>query len=203
MSIITFNSALRVAKLRWERADQDVMFRGPFGVQAMNTAAPLWKVAVNFDTLDQSEAGAYQAMLMQLNGARNTLELWNLGRPVPLGTMRGSPTLSATASPGATTLAITNVGQASTTLKAGDYLGIGTAYTQQVVMVLTDVTLDGSGAASVSISPAVRFTQASGSAVVWSQPKALFRQQSPSNGWDYERTITSGLAMDLLEDWRI
>jgi hypothetical protein len=202
MSIITFNSALRVSKMRWERADQDVLFRGPFGVQAMNVAAPLWKVNVNFDLLDEKESGPYQSLGMQLSGARNTLELWNLGRPVPLGTMRGSPTLTASANPGATSLSITNAGQAGTTLKAGDYLGVGTSYTQQVIMVLTDITLDGSGSATISTSPAIRFTQASGAVVVWYQPKALFRQQTVSNGWDYERTTASGLSLDLLEDWR-
>lgn len=202
MSIVTFNPDLRVAKLRWERADQDIMFRGPFGVQAMNTAAPLWKAAVNFDMLDHTEAGAYQSLLMQLNGARNTLELWNLGRPVPLGTMRGSPALNSAVAAGASTLPLTNAGQAGTTLKAGDYLGLGAGYTQQVVMVLADVTLDGSALAAVSISPSVRFAQASGAVVVWSQPKALFRQQAVSNGWDYERMTASGMSLDLLEDWR-
>lgn len=202
MSIVTFSSSFRVSKLRWERADQDVLFRGPFGVQAMNTAAPLWRAGVTFDMLEASESGAYQALLMQLSGARNNLALWNLGRPAPLGTMRGSPTLSSAVAAGASTLPISASGQANTTLKAGDYLGLGTANAQQVVMVLSDVTLDGSGAGSLSISPAVRFAQTSGAAVVWDKPLALFRQQTVSGGWEYERTTTSGMSLDLLEDWR-
>lgn len=202
MSIITFNSSLRVAKLKWERADQDVLFRGPFGVQAMNTAAPLWRASIMFDLLDEIEAGAYQSLVMQLSGARNNLELWNLGRPEPLGTMRGSPTLTATASVGAISLSLSAAGQANTTLKQGDYLGVGTLHTQQVVMVVSDVTLDGTGLGTVSVSPAMRFTQASGSAVVWDKPKALFRQQTVTNGWEYERTTLNGMSLDLLEDWR-
>lgn len=202
MSIIAFNPDLRVAKLKWERADQDVLFRGPFGVQAMNTAAPLWRASVVFDLLDQVEAGAYQALVMQLSGARNNLEMWNLGRPQPLGTMRGSPTLATAASIGATTLSISNVGEAGKTLKQGDYLGVGTLHTQQVLMVVADTTLDGSGAGTLSISPALRFAQPSGSVVVWDKPKALFRQQTVTSGWEYERTTASGLSLDLLEDWR-
>ncbi len=202
MSIVTFNPSLRVAKMHWGRADQDVPFRGPFGVQSMNTAQPLWKVSVNFDLLEESESGEYQSLVMQLAGARNNLALWNVGRPTPRGTLRGSPVLSSAANPGATSLAITAAGQAGTTLLTGDYIGVGTTYTQQVVMVLAPVTLDGSGAGTVSIAPAIRFSQSASSAVVWDKPTALFRQQTVSSGWEYERATASGITLDLLEDWR-
>lgn len=209
MAVITFPSTLYAKTLRWDRMDQDVTFRGPFGVQSMSQLAPLWKVAMTFDMQNESNAGAYQALLMKLDGTRNQLALWNLGRPTPRGTFTGASgtTTMAAAAVGATSLTLTNASYASKTLVAGDFIGVlegSNTLTQQVVMVTDDATSNGSGVITVNIKPALRYAMTGGgsSTVTLQQPKALFRLQTNTQGWEYSTTVVDGMTLDLIEDVR-
>jgi hypothetical protein len=201
MSIITFPSTINVSKQVWIQQRNDVEFRSMFGAQAVEVSAPLWSTSISAPTDLEINGGAFQAVLMQLRGRTNQLALWNMGRPVPLGTMRGTMTLGTTAQ-GATSLAISATGQAGKTLTAGDYLGVGSGLTQQVVMVTATATADGSGNITVTTEPPLRNAFTAGSAVTWDHPCALFRRKSSTAQWDYEPKIVSGLLLDLLEDNR-
>lgn len=176
--------------------------RGPFGVQSVATVAPLWKVNLTFDMQDESAAGVYQALLMQLDGSRNQLSLYNLGRPTPRGTFVGSAGTNSitTGVAGANTITLTNASYASATLKAGDYIGVGSGTTTQVVMVTADATANGSGVITPTIYPALRNTVTGGTATL-QYPRALFRVQG-SVGWDYSTVVVDGMSLDLLEDVR-
>jgi hypothetical protein len=199
MSVIQVPVGLSVGKQSWGQRRNDVEFRSAFGAQALEGAAPLWTSAIEC-TLKRPEL--WQTMIMQLRGKTNQLALWNMGRPQPKGTMRGSMTLANTAA-GATSLVITAAGQASKTLLFGDYLGIGSGLTQQVVMVTADATANGSGVITVSTEPALRNAFAGGAGVTWYRPCALFRRQGSSSSWDYEPGgVVKGMSLDLLEDWR-
>lgn len=150
-----------------------------------------------------SESGVWQALLLQIAGKTNQLSVWNLARPAPIGTMRGTMTLNASAAQGATTLAIVASGENAKTLLQGDLLGLGSGTTQQVVMVTADATSNGSGVISVSTEPPLRTAFAGGAAVTWDKPKALFRVTQSKSSWDYSPgVIVSGFALDLIEDWR-
>jgi hypothetical protein len=208
MTVITFPSTLFVKSMRWERLDQDVTFSSVFGRQSATQMAPLWKAALTFNELDEASSGAYQSLLMKLEGSKHQLALWNVGRPVPLGTYTGASGTTVisggTVAVGASSLTFTNATYASCTLVEGDMVGVnqGSTSTQQVVMVTADATANGSGVITVSVKPALRNTVTNGSTVILQQPKVLFRQQSNASGWDYERNTVSGFNLDLLEDPR-
>lgn len=206
MAVITFPSTLNIKTMRWERMDQDVTFRSVFGVQSAAQISPLWKANLTFNELSDAEAGAYQSLIMQLDGAKNQLALWNAGRPTPLGTYTGASgtTTAGAASVGATSLVLTNAAYAACTLLEGDYIGVNqsSGVTQQVVMVTANATANGSGVITVSVKPALRNAVSGGSTVLLQYPKVLFRQQSSTSGWDYERATVSGFSLDLLEDPR-
>ena len=206
MALITFSNTLRVKRLTWDRYDQDVTFRGVFGVQSVSSISPLWKVSLTFDLLNENQAGSYQALLMQLQGTRNRLALWNVGRPAPLGTFQGSvgsTGIVGTPAAGATSVTFQNTSYPSKTLKAGDFFQLGDGSgTFQLVMTTADATSDGSGSITVSFEPALRFAIPAGSGVVLQQPTCQFRQQVTTTGWSYERTTVDGVTLDLLEDWR-
>ncbi len=205
MSTITFPDALAAAvgDFSWTPMENNIDFKSPFGPgQAVGISAPQWMASVSQSTLREINAGAWQALVMKLKGRVNTLELWNIMRPVPVGTMRGTMTLSGAHSQGAASLVIAATGQSGTTLKAGDYLGLGAGATQQVVMVLDDATANSSGI-TVNIGAALRNAFSNGAAVTWNKPKALFRQRPGSSPWKYGRgQIVIGIALDLIEDWR-
>jgi hypothetical protein len=176
----------------------DVEFRSMFGAQAVEGSAPLWSTTIT-SSLKRPEQ--WQALMMQLRGRTNQVSLWNFGRPVPKGTMRGTMTTAAAAQ-GATAMTITASGQASKTLLAGDFLGVGSGLTQQVVMLTADVTSNASGVIAVSFEPPLRNAQSAGAAVTWDRPKALFRRTESIAGWDYEPGTVKPMTISFLEDWR-
>lgn len=201
------NNSFRVRTARWERYEQDVTFRGPFGVQTATLMPALWKVSLNFDLLDEKEAGAYQALVLGMEGAKNQLALYNHGRPTPRGTflgVTGTTTMSGAVTVGAYTISFTNSTYANKTLLAGDFIGIqegSLSNTKQLVMVTSNFTADATGKITVNIMPPARNAISIGSAVTLQYPTALFRLQGPV-GWNYEQNTVDGLSLDLLEDPR-
>jgi hypothetical protein len=203
MSVITFPSTLGVARCTWAQQRNDIEFRSAFGAQAVEGSGPLWAVTLEGAPGLAANGGGWQALGISLRGKTRQLELWNHGRPVPLGTMRGTMTLNSGAAQGATSLEIVASGQNGKTLLQGDYLGIGSLLTQQVVMVVEDATSDGSGVISVTTEPPLRNAFLSGESVTWDHPKALFRRVDSKYGWNYSAAVVDGFVLDLIEDFRV
>lgn len=204
MAIITFPASFSAAKLSLRQKRRDLAFASLFGSQTTELNDALWMASLAPPPQRESEAGAWQAFVFSLRGRANQLALWNLMRPAPLGTLRGTLTLSGAHAAGVSTLAITGgVGQAGATLKQGDYLGIGSGTTQHLLMVMEDATADGTGLISVQVHEPLRDAFSSGASVTWDKPCALFRQTQGDQGWDCARgRIVEGFALDLIEDWR-
>ncbi|MBS1170019.1 MAG: hypothetical protein H6R01_937 [Burkholderiaceae bacterium] len=201
--IIQFPDSLAIAKQSWGQKRNEIAFASAFGSQAQEALAPLWQTTISPPTDRDEFVGEFQALILRLKGRQNLLALHNLGRPQPRGTMRGAMALSGGAAQGASSLTICASGQGGKTLVAGDYLGIGTGVTQQVVMVTDSATANGSGAITVSIEPPLRNAFASGSVVTWDKPKALFRRSESESNWDYEDVRVGGMSLSLVEDWRV
>ena len=147
-------------------------------------------------------AGAWLALLASLRGRTNHLLAWDPARIAPLGTMRGTPTTAGTNGAGATTLGIAT-GQAGCTLKAGDWLQVGSGLgSSQLVMVTADATADGSGLIVPNIEHSLRQTFAAGTAVTWLRASTYFRMQSDGAAWRYAAGgLVTGMSIDLMESW--
>lgn len=205
MSVVNFptDNLCVVEKFTFGQKRQDVLFRSNFGSQGMEISAPLWEVSLSAPTNYESVSGAWQALIMKLKGQVNQLAIWNMGRPVPSGTCRGSMTLSSSAAQGATSLVITaGSGQAAKTLKTGDMLGVGSGTTTQLLMIMADATADGSGVITVTVEPPLRNAFSSGSVVTWDKPCALFRRSDSKSAWEYSVNMASGFSLNLIEDVR-
>ena len=167
---------------------------------------PRWKLALRSkDAFTLAQAGAYEAVLLQLRGGVNHLSMYDPVRTAPAGTLRGTLTLNGAHSAGAVTLSITcGLGQAGYTLKAGDWLQIGSGLgTSQLVKVMADATANGSGIIAPTVEPPLRTAFSTGAAVTWDKPIAYYRQIS-SPQWTYRpgmRMKQGGFALDLLESW--
>jgi len=198
MAIINIPAGFSVAAQIWEQQRMDVEFRSMFGAQAIEGSAPLWATTI---TASLKRPELWQALMLQLRGRTNQVALWNFGRPVPRGTMRGTMTAGATAQ-GATAMTVTATGQGSRTLLAGDYLGVGSGLTQQVVMLTADATANTSGVIVVPFEPALRNALSAGAVVTWDRPKALFRRTEAKASWEYAPGTVRGMSLSLLEDWR-
>jgi hypothetical protein len=78
---------------------------------------PRWSMSLrSIDAMTPAEAGLWEAMVLQLRGRVNHLAVHDFGRPAPAGTLRGSPTLNASASAGATSIVLTGVRPANNLL---------------------------------------------------------------------------------------
>lgn len=203
MAVITMPDTLYMSRMSWGQRRNEATTRSIFGAQTIEVAAPVWIVDLEIDRLNDSESGEWKALMMRLKGQTNQLEVWDKMRPAPIGTMRGTMALSGAHAAGATSLVIdAGVGQAATTLKQGDMLGLGTGLTQQVSMVLADATANGSGVITVTVEPPLRNAFITGAAVTWDKPKGLFRRTNSDAVWDYSGVYSSGFALSLIEDWR-
>lgn len=198
MAVIQVPAGLLVGKQTWAQQRNDVEFRSTFGAQVQEASGPLWATDLT-PTFEQPTL--WQAMALQLRGRTNQIALWNFGKPEPLGTMRGVMTTGATAQ-GATALTITASGQAGKTLLAGDFLGVGSGLTQQVIMVCANALSNGAGVITVSTEPALRNALAAGAGVTWYRPCALFRRKDSMASWEVAPDVTTVGAMSFLEDWR-
>jgi len=173
-------------------------FRSPYNgtIQTTDFVAERWVLSVTMPQARRVNAGAFEAFAFQLRGGFNRVRAWHFGRPVPIGTMRGSPTLSAGVARGATALPITG-GTANSTLLAGDMLGVG----GQLCMVAITTTLNGSGAGSVPIVHRVRGTIAGGSAVTWNKPTGDFVMPAMLASVLHMPGAIDGAAFDFEEVW--
>lgn len=78
---------------------------------------PRWTVGLrSVEAIPLAEAGAWEALLLQLRGRVNHLALHDPVRAVPQGNLRGSPILNASASAGATSIVLANVRHANNLL---------------------------------------------------------------------------------------
>ncbi len=91
-------------------------------------------------------------------------------RTAPYGTLRGTPTVAASAAAGARTLSVQGV--AGDTLLGGDVLGTA----GQLLMTGSDgAVANGSGVLTVPLAMPLRQALSSGAAVTWSAPTGTFQ----------------------------
>ncbi len=139
------------------------------GLQVTDLLADFWSVSLDLAPgNDPIIGGQIEAFFDRLKGAANCIVLWNLRRPAPLGSLRASPTLAATAAQLSNTASIQTT--AGATLLAGDMIGIG----GQLVRVMTDTVANGSGVMPVEFAPRLRAVQNAGAAVTWDKPTSTF-----------------------------
>lgn len=204
MSTITMPAALRVGAQSFGQERFDLVERsdatGDTSVRLFGP--PRWTMGLAAKSgLDLADAGVWEVLLIQLRGSVNVLAAWDVNKPAPLGTARGSPTLSANATAGASSISVTGF-TAAGTLKQGDWLQVGTGVgTSQLVKVTADITLNGSGAGSVAVEPPIRKQINSGATVTWDKPLGYYRMQAKGFSWDAVPGFlaSSGFACDFLE----
>jgi len=133
-----------------------------------------WAIGMTLPARRTGEAAAVEAFIASLRGMTNTVNLHHFGRPIPRGTMRGTP-LSDPGIPGASSLLIGSM-TPGWTLLAGDMIGIGGL----LLMIAQDTVADGGGLMPITLVNRIRKAFPLGSLVTWDRPTAPFRLASPS-----------------------
>ena len=187
---------LHPAAVEWRLAKAGLQFRSPFtgSLQAVDFVGEHWEVRIALagEGKRRQRSGQLDALLMWLAGGVNVVDIYHWGRPVPVGTMHGSPVVGTSAAIGASTLILTVA--AGSTLKAGDMIGAGS----QVFMVKTDCTASGT-ALTVPLVNRLRTAIGSSSAVTWSKPKVGVVCPEMSGGLVYRPGMTLPTELALIE----
>jgi hypothetical protein len=140
-------------------------------VQTLELPGARWFMSLTLRNLQEPDRGLIEAWLAKLRGQANRFTAHDFSKPTPLGTMRGAPVTNGSTTAGATSFSLSaGVGQAGTTLLAGDKLNVG----GELKMVVNAVTLNGSGIGTVDVEPPFRSTIGGGASVVWDKPAATF-----------------------------
>lgn len=165
----------------------------PFGgsEQAVDLLNDRWMAYITLAQAYPEDARAIEAFVASFRGQVNTVDLWHLASPTPLGTITGSPTISGAHAQGADELNIaTTTGY---TVKAGDLLGVNGL----LLMMQADATA-AAGVLEVPIVNRLRTALTNGMAVTHTQPKAPFRLLSHS-GVGYSGEFSEVVTMTLGE----
>lgn len=113
MSVITWPTTIGTAAeftLGQQRYDVTESSDSTGADAARLLGPPRWTVSLrSVEAVPLAVAGAWEAMLLQLRGRVNHLALHDPVRAVPQGTLRGTPTLNASASAGATSIVLAGV----------------------------------------------------------------------------------------------
>lgn len=206
MAIIQLPTGLKIERLTigQQRYDLDFSNSDTGSGSTRLLGPPRWKVSFSSAAeMDIDQASAWVATMVKLRGRVNHLAVWDVARPVPRGTMRGTLTLSASAAAGSTSLTITGgAGQAGRTLLAHDWLQLGVGVgTSQLVMVTEDVTADGSGVVTLTVEPPLRTAFSAGAPVTWDRPLGYYKSTTQHTEWTYERAVQGGISFDGIERW--
>jgi hypothetical protein len=158
--------------------------------QAIDLGVEYWTINLTTASRQRAASGRDEAFFNQLVGGAQPVSLWHFGRQEPKGTMRGSPTLSASAAQFAKTLSITTTG----TLLAGDMIGVA----GQLIQVAADATPIG-GVLTIQTVNRVRAALASGSAVTWYRPTANFVMAESGTAFVHGPSVMSGSSFSFVE----
>lgn len=167
----------------------------PFGgsEQVIDLLNDRWLVSLTLPLGSYSQGARSEAFVASFRGMTNTINLYHWARPMPLGTMRGSPTCSA-ASQGAASIVLAT-GVAGVTLLAGDLIGVAGLLLQ----VANDATANGAGAMTVSLVNRLRTAITGGAAVTWDRPTVPFRMVSSATAVQYQKQFATGVSLDFAE----
>ncbi len=178
-----------ITSIEWRALNAVATSQSPFTYkqQVIAHGGQRWEATVNIAPLNKASAATWKAALISLKGSSGTMLLGNPVYDVPQGTVSAC-TLSGDA--GVETASVTMTGS----LKAGDYIQLGSGSSAKLHQVLVDQ----SGNGSLEIWPALRTTY-SNQSVIFNAPKGLFRLSQNMTSWSIDNASIYGISFDVVE----
>ena len=155
--------------------------------QVISHGGQKWEASVTIPPVHRDLAAPWKSMLVALKGPTGTFLLGDPDYATPQGTV-SSCTLSGSAGDETPTVVMTG------TLKAGDYIQLGSAGNSRLHQVLEDQ----SGSGTLEIWPALRSSYTN-TTVVFNNPKGVFRLASNVTSWSINNASTYGISFEAVE----
>ena len=158
-----------------------------FKQQVISHGGQKWEASVNIPSVHRDKAAQWKAMLVGLKGQTGTFLLGDPDYATPQGTV-SSCVASGSAGDDAVSVVMTG------TLKAGDYIQLGSGASSKLHQVLLDQDGDG----SLEIWPSLR-TNYSNQSVVFNAPKGVFRLATNMTSWSINNASIYGISFEAVE----
>ena len=154
--------------------------------QTISHGGQKWEASVSIPSVRRDKSAQWKAMLVALKGQTGTFLLGDPDYVTPQGTV-SSCALSGTA--GDSTASVVMTG----TLKAGDYIQLGSGSAAKLHQVLVDQSGDG----NLEIWPSLRSTYSS-SSVAFNAPQGVFRLANNVTSWSINNSSIYGISFERL-----
>ena len=155
--------------------------------QVISHGGQKWEASVTIPSVHRDKAAEWKALLVGLRGQVGTFLLGDPDYATPQGTV-SSCTLTGNAGDEAVSVVMTG------TLKAGDYIQLGSGSSAKLHQVLLDQDGDG----SLEIWPSLRSDYA-GATVVFNNPKGVFRLSNNVTSWSINNASIYGISFEAVE----
>lgn len=183
---LTGNAVVGFTESPYTLSEQVYVHQGQ-RIEGVITLAPMKRAA----------AERVVAFLLKLNSAEGTFYCGDTANKVPQGTAAGAPKVNGIATPRSWDLA-TKGWTAGATLKAGDWIQVGTGSTRRLHKNLNDATADGAGLMTLQVWPRVRSAYADNTDIVTNTPTGVFRLREPAN-WNINLVRIYGITVPIVE----
>ena len=155
--------------------------------QIVSHGGQKWEASVNIPSVHRDKAAEWKAMLVGLKGQVGTFLLGDPDYATPQGTV-SSCVLSGNVGDDTASVVMTG------TLKAGDYIQLGSGANSKLHQVLLDQDGDG----SIEIWPSLR-SDYSSSTVIFNSPKGVFRLATNMTSWSINNASIYGISFEAVE----
>lgn len=175
--------------------------RDPFTLQQQvhEHQGTLWEAEIQYPPMARADGEALAAALLSLHGMKGTFYLSDpaFAQHGALGTFTGMPLVNGASQTGYSL--ITDGWTNGITLKAGNYIQLGSAATTRLYKIVKDVTVDGSGNATLDLWPRLRESPGNNDAITISGCKGTFRLASNDISWLERPTPLYGISFMAIE----
>lgn len=204
---LTLPSALqwKAANFRSEERTAEVASPYTGHGQAIVWSYQRWTPTLTLITLRRAEAQDWAAWLRSLRGRSGTFLLGDPARTVPLGAASsnpGTPLVRGAGQTGETLLIDGAPSSVTAWLKRGDLIQLGAGSTARLHEISETVNTDGSGQASLTLWPALRYSPADNAAIVLTSPVGVFNRTSDVVEVPHARGGLFDLAFDCIDTLR-
>lgn len=172
-----------------------------FAGQAQASSGQRWMADVNLPPMKYEDAEQWIAWLVSLRGRFGTFLMGDPARSIARGSARSADTVTVNGAgqTGAELDITSSIVATAGYLKAGDYIQLGSGATTTLHKVLTDVTTDATGDATLTLWPHVRTASSDGATVVVEAAKGRWRLASNESEWSVNEASIYGVSFSAME----
>ncbi len=167
--------------------------------QIQTHAGMRWRGGFTLPPMRTTEAQAWIAFFLKLNGLQGTFLLGDPDGKVARGSLLGTPLVDGGSQTGQELVTKNwDVGE-NGVLLAGDYIQLGTGLNARLYKVLNNVDSDSGGSATIDIWPQLRQSPLDNDPPITTNPQGLFRLASNEFTWDVSVAAFYGLGFSTVE----